>query len=61
MTARGGTAHKQDHAKEANSRGFLPPSPIGVREREQGKNHGPHGPHACFWPRVTSTARDACP
>jgi hypothetical protein len=27
MTARGGTAHKQDHAKEANSRGFLPPSP----------------------------------
>ena len=28
MTARGGAAHKQDHAKEANSGGFLPPSPL---------------------------------
>jgi len=26
-TARGGSAHKQDHAKETNSGGFLPPSP----------------------------------
>jgi hypothetical protein len=41
MTARGGAAHKQDHAKEANSGEFLPPSPPAekatARQNQAGK------------------------